>query len=686
MMKKISILVPCCNVEKYVRECLDSIKNQTYTNIEVICIDDGSTDSTGKILDEYAAADSRFTVIHKPNSGYGDSMNKGLEMCTGDYVGIVESDDWIEPDMYEILLQTCLDNDLDLIHCLWQQGPTGTETVDEMDWIKKNTVYSPLEEPTVLCMQPSIWAALYRHDLMEEGRKVRFLPTPGASFQDASFAFKAYTKSKRFMMLNKALHHYRINPNSSVSSSSKIFCVIDEWMEMKRWINEDKSLKEQITKSDILPRIIHGGLRWNYDRLTVVPKLMFLRAASRFLRELDKDGLFNLYNYKNREGGQDLALTLRDPQEFHNKQVMRMVNEVFEGKTQSYTGEQKDLISIIVPCYNTAKYIQSCLTSIIAQSYRNIEIICVDDCSTDDTAMIVRHMMRKDKRISFICTGKNSGLSASRNLGMKHIHGNYIMFVDGDDCLMPDAIAKLYSSMTDDCDVVIGSTKVGYEGGREAYGGIPKSDDKYYTIKKTKLVDISKDQKDILGVNVSAWGKLWRRSIIEKYDITFPEGLLYEDANFFCKYLCAAPRALMIKDKTYYYNRHLSNSIMSKTFNKEPGFSIMHLYILDDLYKFVCSRKLEEIGRKVLHTVYEPYFWFAYNYSPESEIDKVVSTMCRILKEQDADVSDNPLLTYIKSFDDVSKTQLFLDVYHLRGEIKSLKKKKSLWRKIFHRR
>ena len=88
-MKKISILIPCCNVEKYIRECLESIRVQTHTNIEVICINDGSTDGTGDIIDEYVASDARFKVIHKPNSGYGDSMNKGLEAATGDYIGIV---------------------------------------------------------------------------------------------------------------------------------------------------------------------------------------------------------------------------------------------------------------------------------------------------------------------------------------------------------------------------------------------------------------------------------------------------------------------------------------------------------------------------------------------------------------------------------------------------------------------
>ena len=100
-MPKVSIIVPTYNVEQYLREAMDSIINQTLKDIEIICIDDGSTDNSGKILDEYASKDSRVKVIHKKNGGYGKAMNVGLDNATGEYVGIVEPDDYIEPDMYE---------------------------------------------------------------------------------------------------------------------------------------------------------------------------------------------------------------------------------------------------------------------------------------------------------------------------------------------------------------------------------------------------------------------------------------------------------------------------------------------------------------------------------------------------------------------------------------------------------
>lgn len=101
---KISVIVPVYKVEPYLRRCVDSILAQTYTNLEIILVDDGSPDNCPAICDEYAKKDSRVRVIHKENGGLSDARNAGLNICTGEYIAFVDSDDWIEPDMYEKLL------------------------------------------------------------------------------------------------------------------------------------------------------------------------------------------------------------------------------------------------------------------------------------------------------------------------------------------------------------------------------------------------------------------------------------------------------------------------------------------------------------------------------------------------------------------------------------------------------
>ena len=108
-MKKISVIVPIYNTEKYLKRCFDSILSSTYENLEVILVDDGSPDNSGKICDEYAARDSRIRVIHKKNGGLSSARNAGLDIATGDYVTFVDSDDYIASDIYEKLVACMID-------------------------------------------------------------------------------------------------------------------------------------------------------------------------------------------------------------------------------------------------------------------------------------------------------------------------------------------------------------------------------------------------------------------------------------------------------------------------------------------------------------------------------------------------------------------------------------------------
>ncbi|MFA7205411.1 MAG: glycosyltransferase [Saccharofermentanales bacterium] len=116
-MPRISIVVPVYNVEKYVRRCIDSILAQTLTDFELILVDDGSPDNCGEICDEYKIKDERVVVIHKSNGGLADARNTGIEIAKGDFVGFVDSDDYIDPDMYEKLLKACLEHDSKIAMC-----------------------------------------------------------------------------------------------------------------------------------------------------------------------------------------------------------------------------------------------------------------------------------------------------------------------------------------------------------------------------------------------------------------------------------------------------------------------------------------------------------------------------------------------------------------------------------------
>ena len=270
----VSILVPCYNVQEYLRQCLDSILEQTLKNIEIVCVNDGSTDGTLEILNSYASLDKRIIVISKENSGYGDTMNVALRRAKGEFVGIVESDDFVEPDMFEVLYTQAKKFDLDISRGCYYEYCDGVNSLVSNQWVPKNIVHNPNENQAAFWQAPSIWCSIYRRDWLKQNG-IWFLPTPGASYQDTSFAFKCYACCNRFRMLDKPLLHYRLdNSFSSVKSSGKAFCVCDEWEEIYRFVRSNKERFNHL--SPLLPLLQFGTYKWNYNRLNGKLKKKFL--------------------------------------------------------------------------------------------------------------------------------------------------------------------------------------------------------------------------------------------------------------------------------------------------------------------------------------------------------------------------------------------------------------------------
>lgn len=301
-MVKVSILIPCFNVEKYIRQCLDSVVNQTLQDIEIICINDGSKDSTLDILKEYESKDNRIKVISKQNSGYGASMNIGIETAKGEFIGIVESDDFVELNMFEKLYNTAKDNDCDLVRCqyyLYKSSDNSNELLDNT-WVPMNKVYCPLDNQTPFMQAPAIWSNLIKRNMLLDNN-IRFLETPGASYQDTSFAFKLYASAKRFMMINDTFLHYRIdNENSSVNSVTKADCVLKEYAEIKRFAKEQNVYNKL---RFLIPKIRYGCYRWNHERLVRKLKFPFLLKMSKeyfmdFLQGNINKSLFSKKDFK----------------------------------------------------------------------------------------------------------------------------------------------------------------------------------------------------------------------------------------------------------------------------------------------------------------------------------------------------------------------------------------------------
>lgn len=295
----ISVLVPIYNVEKYLRECLDSLKNQTMTDLEFICINDGSTDSSRDIIEEYLKIDGRFKVIDKPNSGYGASMNMGLAQCAGEYVGILESDDFMNPDGFEKMYRAAKKHDAQVVKTdfyLYWSIPT---PVDKRFWLIDDCisgVVNPQLEREIFYRKPSIWSAIYKRSFLEEN-DIKFLETPGASYQDAGFNFKVWASCTNAFLMNDAFLHYRQdNEASSVNSPGKVFCVCDEYAEMHSYL--DSHWKDRKYLRGILARMRFDTYEWNYDRLSPELKETFFPKMREDLSQDEKNGYFDSRDFE----------------------------------------------------------------------------------------------------------------------------------------------------------------------------------------------------------------------------------------------------------------------------------------------------------------------------------------------------------------------------------------------------
>lgn len=210
----ISIIVPIYNVSKYLDKCVESILNQNYKNIELILVDDGSTDGSEKKCDDWAKKDSRVVVIHKENGGSADSRNVGMEAAKGDYIGFVDSDDWIAPEMYEKLMVAIQERNLDMAVCFFK-------AVSDENYVFNNTEY-PTTEYTgrdfanliIAEKKPrisyAIWKCLYKREVIKD---IKFYK--GVHYnEDAVFLIESLWNAKKMAFIDAPMYYYRVHESS----------------------------------------------------------------------------------------------------------------------------------------------------------------------------------------------------------------------------------------------------------------------------------------------------------------------------------------------------------------------------------------------------------------------------------------------------------------------------------------
>lgn len=327
---KVSVVVPVYNNEKYLEECVDSILAQTLREIEIILVDDGSTDSSPAICDKYAAQDERVKVIHQKNGGSGVAFNTGMDAAQGEYVGFVESDDWITEDMYDELYRKAKQWDIDVVKSLYTEQAEGVEgrLINKFSERRLHRYYYKRLDnaklmPELVRGHMSHWSAIYRRSFLKKNN-IRFHTTPGAAVQDVGFMWQVFVKMSSYYILPKSFYNYRVdNPNQSIQQGYKT--ALNNKVE-QLWIRE---LIEQENTPAAFREIAAKCLLWSFyynykNRCKGVGKWKYVIYATKLFRKYLPEINFGSFSKKEKD---DYKLVSRHPLFYYVKSLIYEVDK-----------------------------------------------------------------------------------------------------------------------------------------------------------------------------------------------------------------------------------------------------------------------------------------------------------------------------------------------------------------------
>lgn len=408
---KVSVVVPVCNVQDYLRECLDSIVNQTLKEIEIICVNDGSTDNSESILEEYAKKDSRVKIIDKENAGYGHAMNIGMLMASGEYIGIVESDDFIEQNMYRDLYETAknyLYADIvkaDFCRFSSELGYFSSVKVKLSENINYyNRVINPLKEKEVFRFPMNTWSGIYRTEFLRD-KEIVHNETPGASYQDNGFWFQTFCLAKSIVFVDHPYYmNRRDNPNSSVYNPAKVYCICDEYEYIYKFLENNPEIKKEVSGYYWLKK--YHNYDFTLNRIAYMYKKEFTkRMQSEFTSsEFNEQVEWQLFTKKEKEDilylkkDADLYLDRLDRVALNHAKLSVIIAKVGEG---------------VIATFN----------SVANQNYGKIKIICVGNNFNEDE----KALFAKDDRTSYI--EEEGEISELINRAISMTTGDYLHIV-----------------------------------------------------------------------------------------------------------------------------------------------------------------------------------------------------------------------------------------------------------------
>lgn len=610
MSAKVSVIIPVYNVENYIEECLDSLVNQTLPEIEIICVDDGSTDGTLEILRRYEAEDTRVKVIQQQNQYAGVARNNGLEHATGKYVIFLDSDDFFADTLLEKTYNEAERCEADIVLCEVQIYDEGTGELKPMPWAFRKQFLPkgvcPFNRKDVNgrlleIVHPAPWNKLFNRKFVEDNR-LRFQPLQNSN--DLFFSYTAASIADKISYVEEVLISYRRGMKTSLQSTRSLapYCFFEAYHAAFKELNA-RGVYEDVRRG--FNAVVIDGFLYNYEphkEAEIKHHIIELFNSDR-CKEMNlffcEEGQKPSEKYRKLQG---LIAGYVWKEEFRKIKTQTQIEVLAKAEKA-----EKIKVSVIIPCYDVEAYVGECLDCIVNQTLQDIEIICVNDGSTDDTLNVLMKYAAKDNRIT-VLNQANAKQAVVRNRGAEIAKGEYIYFMDSDDKLELNALEYLFNkAKNENLELVCFDGKTFFES--EELQNERQNYEDYY-IRENEYSDVStgielmcrmvknneyRQQPCLLFMN--------RQYFLDK-KLWFTPGIYHEDNPFVFNVMLNTERLAYIKQA--FFNRRIrEGSVMtqSKKFDHAYGYFASYVYMLEFAKKKTYTEEQEEYVGLILERV-----------------------------------------------------------------------------------
>lgn len=570
MTPKLSVIIPVYNAARYLRQTLDSVLNQSLRDIEVICVDDGSTDESPAIIEGYAGKDGRVRLLRQENLHAGVARNAGMAVATGEYLHFLDADDYVLDYAYEAIYNKAVKYDLDCLKFASLVYDTSQDmTVEQPAYTLTrlrpgdfNRLLNLEAGSPIYKVNVAPWNGIYRRSFLEE-HKIQFNSL--FCVNDRSFFCAVITNAKRMMISRDRLVMHRISmAESLVGVRAQHFeCHFQSIEVVSDRLCQDQTdseiaqiiMKKEFTDLFVWYRKFHDDSLSGED---------ICRETERFVEEYK--GLYP-----------ELLAEL-----YRNTQVRLAKGETAElPPSPDYALRERCLdpkVSVVLPIYNVEDYLNEALYSLSVQTLNEMEFICVNDGSTDGSMAIIKEYANIDKRFR-ILDGPNGGYGKAMNRGIDAAQGKYLGILEPDDFVPEKMYQSLYrTAVQNDVDLVKADF---YRFTVNADGSLRRKAYRFTTDKSyyNRVINPGEEIETFKFV-MNTWSGIYKLDFLNRWHIRHNEtpGASYQDNGFWFQTFCRATRAWFL-DRAFYMNRR--DNPNSSMFNPKK------LYCVTEEYQYI---------------------------------------------------------------------------------------------------